>query len=145
MTLTAARTPAPAEQIEHLKAAAPVQLYLIPTHDADRGEGWLMQVWCDDPAPTHEHDPADAVGYLRFDEHAEQLRAATADINRLRHATASLSDHVRKLTAQADLLVRRRGSLRQAYEADIEDELLRLAGDARHALAELNRQEEHTA
>ena len=122
--------PSPEDQILHMKAIAPVQIYLVPTHDDDRGRGWLTQVWCDEPAPTPDHNPEDAVGYLRFDEHAAQVRDASTDRNRLQHHNTQLREHLGRLVRQVELLGLRRTSLRAPHEAEIEDELLRLAADA---------------
>lgn len=40
----------------------PETIYLIPGEDVDGRMGWL---WCDDPAPTNDHDPAEAVKYRK--------------------------------------------------------------------------------
>jgi len=46
---------------------APEILYLIPGEDLDGQIGYL---WCDDPAPSPDHDPAEAVEYARVDSPA---------------------------------------------------------------------------
>ena len=44
---------------------APDTIYLIPgEYDGERG-----LVWCDDPAPSNDHDPAEAVEYVRKEYH----------------------------------------------------------------------------
>ena len=43
---------------------APETIYLIPGEDIDGVMGYL---WCDDPAPSHDHDPAEAMKYARKD------------------------------------------------------------------------------
>ncbi|WP_278366918.1 hypothetical protein [Marinobacter salarius] len=45
---------------------APETIYLIPGEDIDGVMGYL---WCDDPAPSNDHDPAEAVEYVRKDKH----------------------------------------------------------------------------
>ncbi len=40
----------------------PETIYLIKGEDIDGQLGWL---WCDDPAPSHDHDPDEAVKYVR--------------------------------------------------------------------------------
>ena len=44
----------------------PETIYLIPGEDLD---GAPAMVWCDDPAPSHACDPAEAVEYVRKDKH----------------------------------------------------------------------------
>ena len=43
----------------------PETIYLIPGEDVDGHMGWL---WCDDPAPGEDMDPAEAVKYVRADK-----------------------------------------------------------------------------
>lgn len=45
----------------------PETIYLIIGEDIDGHIGYL---WCDDPAPSNDHDPADAVEYVRVDSPA---------------------------------------------------------------------------
>lgn len=45
---------------------APEKIYLIPGEDLD---GAPSMVWCDDPAPSNDHDPAEAVEYVRKECH----------------------------------------------------------------------------
>lgn len=45
----------------------PETIYLIPGEDIDGELGYL---WCDDPAPSNDHDPAEAVEYVRVDSGA---------------------------------------------------------------------------
>ncbi|MCK2149466.1 hypothetical protein MYE70_10350 [Marinobacter alexandrii] len=49
---------------------APETIYLIPGEDVDGHIGYL---WCDDPAPSHDHDPDEAVEYVRKDKHQVAL------------------------------------------------------------------------
>ncbi len=51
----------------------PETIYLIPGEDIDGHIGYL---WCDDPAPSPDHDPAEAVKYVR----AESARAIERDV-----------------------------------------------------------------
>lgn len=44
----------------------PETIYLILGEDIDGQLGWL---WCDDPAPTNDHDPDEAVRYVRADRY----------------------------------------------------------------------------
>lgn len=53
----------------------PEVIYLIPGEDIDGVMGWL---WCDDPAPSKDHDPNEAVKYVRADKVVE-LQAAVLD------------------------------------------------------------------
>lgn len=49
----------------------PETIYLIPGEDIDGSFGYL---WCDDPAPSNDHDPAEAVEYARVDSAANLNR-----------------------------------------------------------------------
>jgi len=40
----------------------PDEIYLIPEDDSDFGRCW---VWCDDPAPTNDHIPEEAIKYVK--------------------------------------------------------------------------------
>ena len=51
---------------------APETIYLIP----GEWDGEAGMVWCDDPAPSHDHDPAEAVKYVR----AESAKATERDV-----------------------------------------------------------------
>jgi hypothetical protein len=51
----------------------PETIYLIPGEDIDGRMGWL---WCDDPAPSRDHDPDEAVKYVR----AESAKAIERDV-----------------------------------------------------------------
>ena len=47
----------------------PETIYLIQgEYDGEDG-----LVWCDDPAPSHDHDPAEAVKYIRADKHHDRI------------------------------------------------------------------------
>lgn len=53
----------------------PETIYLIPGEDVDGQMGYL---WCDDPAPSTDHDPAEAVEYVRKDKHDEMRMKVAA-------------------------------------------------------------------
>lgn len=57
-------------------ADTPETIYLIPGEDVDGRMGWL---WCDDPAPHPDHDPAEAVKYVRADKHEELVAEARTE------------------------------------------------------------------
>ncbi|WP_342632195.1 hypothetical protein [Marinobacter alkaliphilus] len=48
----------------------PETIYLIPGEDIDGQLGWL---WCDDPAPSRDHDPGEAVKYIRADKQRQRI------------------------------------------------------------------------
>ena len=54
----------------------PETIYLIPGEDVD---GAPCMVWCDDPAPSRDHDPAEAVKYIRADKHEELVAEARTE------------------------------------------------------------------
>lgn len=54
----------------------PETIYLIAGSDPDE------LLWCDDPDPSNDHDPADAIEYVRADK-VDELRA---QVERLRQA-----------------------------------------------------------
>jgi hypothetical protein len=53
-----------ARDIEAERKALPNEIYLIPESDGQYGEYWA---WCDEPAPTDEHIPEEAVKYVRVE------------------------------------------------------------------------------
>lgn len=71
----------------------PETIYLIPSEDID---GVLGYLWCDDPAPSNDHDPAEAVEYVRKDKHDEifELQAETTGI------AADKIDQARQIIAE---------------------------------------------
>ena len=48
----------------------PETIYLIPGEDID---GVMGHLWCDDPAPSNDHDPAEAVKYIKASHIRERL------------------------------------------------------------------------
>lgn len=50
--------------IQKEREELPKEIYLIPDSDGEHGDYWA---WCDTPAPTHDHEPEDAVKYVRAD------------------------------------------------------------------------------
>jgi len=86
-----------------IKHLAVETIYLVP----DASEGTRCYLWCDDPAPGIDMDPAEAVEYLRKDVHntiiAKQAKAAISGMNaakmteriaELEQREAALAEHV---------------------------------------------------
>jgi len=80
----------------------PETIYLIPGEDIDGQLGWL---WCDDPAPSHDHDPAEAVKYVRADKHQEiidrQARAAKIGMDAAKKSAAVMERNAKRMLAES--------------------------------------------
>ena|SRR5690554_3961383 len=80
----------------------PETIYLIPGEDIDGQLGWL---WCDDPAPSHDHDPADAVKYVRADKHQEiidrQAKAAKMGMDAAKKSAAEMERNAKMMLAES--------------------------------------------
>jgi len=80
----------------------PETIYLIPGEDIDGQLGWL---WCDDPAPSHDHDPAEAVKYVRADKHQEiidrQARAAKMGMDAAKKSAAIMERNAKQMRAES--------------------------------------------
>lgn len=83
-------------------AETPEIIYLIPGEDIDGRMGWL---WCDDPAPSHDHDPAEAVRYIRADKHQEiidrQAKAAKMGMNAAKKSAEIMERNAKKMLAES--------------------------------------------
>lgn len=80
----------------------PETIYLIPGEDIDGRMGWL---WCDDPTPTNDHDPVEAVKYIRADAHQEiidrQARAATLGMNAAKMSAEIMERNAKMMLAES--------------------------------------------
>lgn len=94
--------------IKHLAAET---IYLVP----DASEGQLCYLWCDDPAPGMNMDPAEAVEYLRKDVHESRVAE-------LEERAAALAAHVERLgVASKDAIHQPRSCMMVArWEREVE-------------------------
>lgn len=80
----------------------PETIYLIPGEDIDGQLGWL---WCDDPAPSNDHDPAEAVKYIRADKHQEiidrQAKAATRGMDAAKKSAEIMERNAKMMLAES--------------------------------------------
>ena len=80
----------------------PEIIYLIPGEDIDGRMGWL---WCDDPAPSHDHDPAEAVKYVRADVHQaiidRQAKAAMAGMDAAKRGAQIMERNAKRQLAES--------------------------------------------
>ncbi|WP_286872094.1 hypothetical protein [Spongiibacter sp.] len=83
-------------------ADTPETIYLIPGEDVD---GAPCMVWCDDPAPSRDHDPAEAVKYIRADKHQEiidrQAKAAKMGMDAAKKSAEILERHAKQMLAES--------------------------------------------
>jgi len=81
---------------------APETIYLIVGEDVDGQIGYL---WCDDPAPSPDHDPAEAVEYLRKDKHQEiidrQALAAKMGMDAAKKGAEIMERDAKKMLAES--------------------------------------------
>ncbi len=52
----------PERDIQRERGQLPNSIYLVPDYSGEYGDCWM---WCDEPAPGDDHDPYDAVKYVR--------------------------------------------------------------------------------
>lgn len=80
----------------------PETIYLIPGMDIDGSLGWL---WCDDPAPSYDHDPAEAVKYVRADKHQEiidrQAKAAKMGMDAAKKSAEIMERNAKRMLAES--------------------------------------------
>jgi hypothetical protein len=80
----------------------PETIYLIKGEDVD---GAPCMVWCDDPAPSHDHDPDEAVKYIRADKHQEiidrQAKAAKMGMDAARKSAAIMERNAKQMRAES--------------------------------------------
>lgn len=80
----------------------PETIYLIPGEDLDGQLGWL---WCNDPAPSHDHDPAEAVKYIRADKHQEiidrQAKAAKMGMDAAKKSAEIMERNAKQMRAES--------------------------------------------
>jgi hypothetical protein len=62
-------------------------------------------VWCEDPAPSHDHDPAEAVKYIRADKHQEiidrQAKAATLGMDAAKKSAEIMERNAKQMRAES--------------------------------------------
>ncbi|HIO30781.1 hypothetical protein [Marinobacter salarius] len=82
---------------------APETIYLIPGEDIDGVMGYL---WCDDPAPSNDHDPAEAVEYVRKDKHQaiidRQAKAAKMGMDAAKRHGVSAENNAKRYMAASN-------------------------------------------
>ena len=54
-----------ARDVDEERRCLPDVIYLVPQTDGEYGHHW---VWCEDPAPTEDHVPEEAVKYVRLED-----------------------------------------------------------------------------
>lgn len=77
----------------------PKEIFLVEDYE----DGEVCMVWCYTPAPTHEHNPDDAIKYIHTDEVDSKLHQAA-----LFHALEinELQDRFKRLVALSEDLLR---------------------------------------
>lgn len=80
----------------------PETIYLIPGEDIDGVMGYL---WCDDPAPSNDHDPGEAVEYVRKDKHdsiiKRQASAAKMGMDAAKKGAHIMEENAKKMLAES--------------------------------------------